>query len=524
MKKQWRIPDFIDLEYFFFLDSKLAEEEGEEVLRDRDRAMYLEEFGSDAEVTESDRENLLYRWLQRRRERENSARNGQAPLPGRMWYELYGLFWAFCSFFALFSGTGIAYSFLAYSGKQPVNVSSFFLFFVIFQFGILAVLLLIWGYRRACGFDLGSSLLLSFVSRGLNSFLFKIRRFSFEGMDEGRKAAFAASLAAVHNRANGYGTLFLWPLFLLFQLFGIAFNCGVLGAVLVKVATSDLAFGWQSTIQLSTRFVSDLVEWIALPWSWLLGAFSYPDMYQIEGSRMILKDGFYHLVSTDLVSWWPFLCLSVFCYCLVPRMLLFVAGILGRSRALSKVSLRRVEHNQLLHRLLSPRLKTGIQENTIKRERAENVVEPEHRVKAHSIHGSLLALVPEELFADCDQSELEKFSRQAFGYNVADVLSFHSGDVKDQIFQHLKHDEEISCPPLLILQEAWQAPIQETLSFLSRLRKQCDEETHIIIALIGKPQKDTLFTIVTDMDLRIWKEKLASLKDRSLQVSQLRNT
>ncbi len=223
MKQQWRIPDFLDLEYFFLQDRQLAEEKGEAVLRDRDRTLYLEEIGADAEITASDHEWVLYRWLQERRTLENQAQGGQALLPGRMWYELYGLFWSVFSFIAMFAGGGLAYSFLAYSGKQPVNVSSFFLFFVFLQLLFLLFLLLAFGYRKLSGLDLRSSLLLSLVNNGLIRFLLRVRKYGLDSMESSRRAQFMAAFAAVHGRGKGYGALFFWPLFLLFhKLFSLA--------------------------------------------------------------------------------------------------------------------------------------------------------------------------------------------------------------------------------------------------------------------------------------------------------------
>jgi hypothetical protein len=548
MKPLWRIPDFLDLEYFFIQDKHLAEEEGTTVLRDRDRRLYLDEIEPELdEDTEPDREWLIFRWLQERRSRENQEHGGHALMPGRMWYELYGIFWSLFSFLAMGAGAGLAWSFLSYSGKQPVNVSLFLLVFVGLQVCFLFSLLVVWGYRRLRGFDLRSSLLLSLVNKGLNAFLFKVRRYGLDSMESHRRSQFAAALAAVRTRGKGYGTLFFWPLFLLFQLFGIAFNFGVLGVLLVKVASSDLAFGWQSTIQLSSQFVANLVQWIALPWSWLLGAATYPDLGQIEGSRMILKDGFYHLASSDLVSWWPFLCLAIFCYCLLPRILLFAAGTFGRKSSLARISFHRPDHNQLLHRLLSPRLETSLQKKVQQTpsttpadpgsdppvvedkpvsgkavvEQKEQKKEKENK-KIPAVNGELLVLIPDELFGDCNFAHLEQLCRQAFGYTVARSLRIneeHSDN--NMIFAQLKQGPDSGCKPLLILQEAWQPPIQEMLRFLRELRLHCDEETPIIVALVGKPDSDTLFTQVTETDLRIWQQKAATLLDPCLQLSPL---
>jgi Protein of unknown function (DUF2868) len=542
MKSLWRIPDFLDLEYFFIQDKHLAEEKGEAALRDRDRKLYLDEIGPDLdEGIEPDRKWLILRWLQERRSRENQAQGGQALLPGRMWYELYGLFWSVFSFLAMAVGGGTAYSFLSYSGEQPVNVSLFFLVFVGFQLLLLFFLLFLWGSRRMRGLDLRSSLLLSLVNKALNRFLFKIRKYGLESMEGGRRAQFTAALAAVQTRGKGYGTLFSWPLFLLFQLFGIAFNFGVLGAVLVKVASSDLAFGWQSTIQLSSQFVSRFVQWLATPWSWLFGPVSYPDLSQIEGSRMVLKDGFYHLASEDLVSWWPFLCLAICCYCLLPRIILFMAGTFGRKRALAGVSFVRADHKQLLHRLLTPRLETQFHkaaqglplaespgdgsEDRVKEETGKEIGDrPEFSFPVSSVNGELLALIPDELFDDCDPEELQRLCHQAFGYSLGKRVRINE-EYSDNnvIFEQLRHGLDSLCPPVIILQEAWQPPIQEMLRFLKDLREHCDAETHIIVALVGRPTPATLFTPVSAIDLQIWQQKTITLVDPCLQVSPLVN-
>jgi hypothetical protein len=532
MKSLWRIPDFLDLEFFFLQDKQLEEEQGTAALRDRDRSLYLDAITPDLdEGVEPDREWLIYRWLQERRSLEIKKYDGHALLPGRMWYELYGLFWSLFSFLAMASGAGLAWSFLNYSGAQPVNVSLFFLVFVGFQVCILLFLLMVFAYRRVRGQDLRASLLLSLISKGLNGLLFKIRKYGLNSMEGQRRSQFAAALGAVRTRGKGYGALFSWPLFLLLQLFGIAFNCGVLGVLLVKVASSDLAFGWQSTIQVSSEFVVRLVGWIAAPWSWLTGSATYPDLKQIEGSRLILKDGFYHLTSSDLVSWWPFLALSICCYCLLPRVILFVAGTFGRSKSLACISFNRPDYNQLLHRLLSPRLETS-QKKTAKSTPVNTHIYPRDTFpieenekqfpQRKNIIGELQALIPDELFADVDSARLEQLCQQDFGYTVGRTLRINEEESNNStIFSHIKQGDESSCSPLLVLQEAWQPPIQEMLRFLKELRIHCDEETHIIVALVGKPGPDTLFTRVADTDLQIWQQKISTLLDPYLQVSPL---
>ena len=71
------------------------------------------------------------------------------------------------------------------------------------------------------------------------------------------------------------------------------------------------------------------------------------------------------------------------------------------------------------------------------------------------------------------------------------------------------------------VQEAWQPPIQELLSFLRRLREAVGEQPTILIALIGKPTAATMLTPVKKLNLQIWQQKLAAVDDPGLQLIEL---
>jgi hypothetical protein len=222
-----------------------------------------------------------------------------------------------------------------------------------------------------------------------------------------------------------------------------------------------------------------------------------------------------------------------------------MAGTFGRKRSLARISFHRPDHNQLLHRLLSPRLETSFEKKTDNRpiiapveqwhdaplaaqtkKIPANTVEEKRRKTEKSgvpvINGELLALIPDELFDECDFSQLGRLCHQAYGYKVGRTLRINE-EYSDNnlVLSQLKQKDNSICPPLLILQESWQPPIQEILRFLSELRLHCDEETHIIVALIGKPNPDTLFTKVSKTDLHIWQQKTATLLDHCLQLSPL---
>lgn len=47
------------------------------------------------------------------------------------------------------------------------------------------------------------------------------------------------------------------------------------------------------------------------------------------------------------------------------------------------------------------------------------------------------------------------------------------------------------------------------------------KEMPLIIALIGKPRETTIFTIVKEMDLKIWAMKIKGIGDPYIQIETL---
>lgn len=522
-EQQWRIPDLIDLEFF------LGQDEGEDldILAARDREMYTR-FPVAATDKKTSTSELLFGWLAGRKQ-AFAETGSETPLPGQIWQELFSLFFWGCLIFGLVAGGTIAFSFLSYSGTRPVNVSAYFGIFVAFQALLLMLLFLLSLYRRMLGRGLDGS----FLYRMLRRFFYKLisgisRRAAF-GSSTDTRLKWSAQVVGINQLQQRYGSLFIRPFFLLAQLFGVSFNAGVLAATLLKVIGSDVAFGWQTTLQIGSETVHALVRWISLPWSWFLPTCCCPSLAQVEGSKLVLKDGIYHLATHDLISWWPFLCLSVLFYGLLPRVVLLLVGGIRQHRDLVALGFEHGLYRHLVHRMRTPTVSTNAPAED-QQERVEGVAAvPEisveklddqlRRVKRTSMVG----LVPDELFADCSLEALRKQVRVRLGYELASVLPVWTMErSEDEELAELK-DLMIatSSEDILLLQEAWQPPIQELLSFLRRMRETVGEQPTIIVVLIGKPAADTIVTPVRKLNLQIWQQKIATLGDPGLQLVEL---
>lgn len=522
-EQQWRIPDLIDLEYF------LGQDEGEDldILAARDREMYTR-FPAEVTDEKSSTSAVLFGWLAGRKQAVAEI-SDETPLPGRIWQELFSLFFWGCLIFGLVAGGTIAFSFLSYSGTRPVNVSAYFGIFVAFQIVLLVLLLLLFLYRRMLGRGLDGSFLYKMLRRFFYKLVAGISRRAASRASADTRLKWSGHAGGINQLQQRYGSLFIRPFFLLAQLFGVSFNAGVLAATLLKVIGSDVAFGWQTTLQIGSETVHGLVRWISLPWSWFLPTCCCPSLAQVEGSKLVLKDGIYHLATHDLISWWPFLCLSVLFYGLLPRLVLLLVGTFRQYRDLAGLNFEHGRYRQIVHRMRTPTVSTNapaeeqqelVEDITTASDISVGKVDNQpRRVKRTSMVG----LVPDELFADCPLEALRKQVRARLGYELASVLPVWTMErSEDEELAELK-DTMIatSSEDILLLQEAWQPPIQELLSFLRRMREIVGEQPTIIVALIGKPAADTLLTPVRKLDLQIWQQKLATLGDPGLQLVEL---
>jgi hypothetical protein len=512
--KQWNTAELLDLEFF------LAGDEGEDIdrLAARDREIWL---GLPASVKEGKTGDLLRAWLNSRRQTEKDA-----ALPGALWQELLLLFAAAIVLAGLGSGGGLAFSLLAYSGAEPVNVAAYFAVFVLVQLALIFLLTV----SVLCGKKRGRSMLESSLLYRLSGRLFfhLLERCMTAGQRAGSRLSadtrlhWAARAGSLKNLRQRHGLLFVRPFFLLAQLFGISFNIGVLAATLLKVIGSDLAFGWQSTLQIDATAVHAVAATVSLPWAWLSAAW-VPSLEQIQGSRLILKDGIYSLASRDLISWWPFLCLSVFCYGLLPRLLLLTTGLLRQRKELAQLDFQQGCFRQIIQRMRTPLITANAPVEEQAAHSAPPTEPPSVEPAASTAAQPLAALIPDELFADCPAEELAAQIRRRTGHQLGRILPFWTLDKSEE--------EELAAlkaamaaedsADVLVIQEAWQPPVQEFLAWLGLLRQTLGPQPLIILALLGRPEADRLLTPALPEHLRIWRQKAATVSDPALQVMPL---
>ena len=531
MKKQWHIKDIIDLEYFLHSDKEHGDETGQKAWPQLDRAIYLKYIQPLVDHGKLlSRREVIKAWLTQRRNLEKISRCSNAFLPGDAFEEIQRVLIYIFLIFGGITGAGMTSTFLAYKGTEPLNVSIYLGGLVLIQILLLMFLMAFSLMRLIKRPTLRRSVVYSLVSDLIVRVALKVKNSSMNKLTGSQRGSIQVAMGLVRGKKQIYGSLFYWPAFILSQIFGVGFNLGVLCTTLLKVMGSDIAFGWQSTVKVSPQAVYDIISAIALPWSWFISPeIAHPTLAQIEGSRMVLKDGIYHLATQDLVSWWPFLCFTVLFYGLLPRAILLITGLMGQFRSIRNLDFRHSACDKLIYRLETPLVRSEGHTAAIVDDEYFRIVESRSSEATAPVHKnsisekSLIVLVPDDIFDECSDDELRAVIWKALKCRVREKIRIDKDHETDGVVLEglaQKHWGDVQ-PEVLILQEAWQPPIKEILSFIQDLRQTLGERFGINLALIGKPGPDTIFTPVKEIDWNTWNQKVNIVGDPYLRLKRL---
>ncbi len=520
MKTKWQIKDIIDLEYFLHMAEK-EEEDGKDTAK-RERDIYLNKIKPLYDKASLSNREIIKIWLDSMRKKEKEESGPDLILPGDAYKEIYRIFTLVFIFLGISSGSGLAFSLISYSGDAPVNVSVYFASIVLVQIFLLVFIIFALLLKSINRMPFKNSLIYSFVARIMAKAAAAMIKKGTKKLSGAKRAGIEAAIGVLKGQKKIYGSVFFWPGLILIQVFGVSFNLGAISATLLKVLGTDIAFGWQSTVQFGSLAVYKFVEIIAMPWSWLIPkSLAHPSLLQIEGSHIILKNGIYHLATPDLVAWWPFLIFCVIFYGLLPRTALLLGGLIFKAKKLAGLDFTHSACDRLITKMKTPVVASkgnkisdpGQQDMDI-----EEKKEPENIWKPHTKNS--LLLIPDDIFEECDRVVIKNMVLEKSGWKIAKTIKFgadYSADL-DLIKKITRSNKECN---ILILQEAWQPPINENIRFIGDLRKIIGEKRLIKIIFIGTPGPDTILTPPDNNDMKIWNKKLKILGDPYLSTQRL---
>ncbi len=142
------------------------------------------------------------------------------------------------------------------------------------------------------------------------------------------------------------------------QGMGVGFLLGCLSAFVLVLALNDFTFIWSSTFNLSDEVMLAGADTVAAPWArWLPVA--TVDAEIVAQSRYYPTGGKFSTEQLrSMHSWWPLLLAAMVCYCLLPRLLLWLLARYLYRRRITANFLHYPGVDLVLRRMSQPPIRT----------------------------------------------------------------------------------------------------------------------------------------------------------------------
>ncbi|MCU0644351.1 MAG: DUF2868 domain-containing protein [bacterium] len=480
-------------------------------LRQRDR-----DIGRQLSLPISRRRELFLAWLQR-------VRTSEHPSPGELFETGYRWLGRILLVAGLLAGGGSAASVLSYDGSKPVNIVYFLALLIGIQIITMLFFLLNALPRSVRRFMPGLGEFYNFI-RELSYLFSRAMGKIFEHLPAKHLNGLWQDLQHLKVKQKLYGSVEKWLAIRLTQRFGLAFNIGALVTCLYLITFSDLAFAWNTTLEINNKSFHTIIRTIAAPWK-SLAPKGVPSLELVEQSRYFQLDDEYIDSRTDaglpkslvVGRWWLFLILCLVVYGFIPRLIIYTFSNLKFKTALQRLPLKSAEFESLFDRLTRPLVQTrAIERDTLV---TSNQFDSNFNRGIQTSSDSCLvikwgdlAMNDEQVFQlikkrlGCSINRL--FSAGGLNYRESNLLTLESiGKQKMSV-------------PILILVESWESPDAAILNFMKQLRNIIANTEHIIIGLVntetGHPWQPPNKT-----EWQVWKNGMARLADPYLRIEAM---
>ncbi|QDU71182.1 hypothetical protein Pan265_10310 [Mucisphaera calidilacus] len=380
-------------------------------------------------------------------------------------------------------GGGLAGGLLAYSGGRPVNVLPLLGLFAVLPL-VLSLLFVLGSvtYRwwrllpvvgdLALAISLGRMRVAELVSRWW-------LRGGTVGLDAGSWPSVMGWLAA------------RWSLG-----FGLWFQIGGMGVLVLSVLFSDLAFGWATTLEMESAWLAEVLRVTATPWVWAWSDATV-DTTLIEASRIYRVPGDPTGVEaggTSLGRWWPYLLMAMVVYGLLPRLLVFGWSVF-RLRVAEVRAVLRLEgvRDVLLDLKEGPTTK-----NRSGGRAAGGAGAPaaggDARVDRRPVAVVAVSGIDVPEGVGVEASEMIPLER------AAEALAGRAGEVGD----------------VQVLVRGWEPPVGDVLDDVAMLRSSLGEGLRVVVVLVASAGGG-----IDKLNMADWRRSVSGLGLRGVVVAQL---
>ncbi|MEM7194783.1 MAG: DUF2868 domain-containing protein [Pseudomonadota bacterium] len=451
-------------------------------LQHRDR-----EIGRTLGITPGQRPNrkVMQRWLD-----AVSASEDSDPVNHR------GLSWV--TSLVIISGAVLGWlcasTLLNYDGRMPVNLIYFLLILVVWPGATLALWCILILIPRTT-----SESVLGAVSPG--EWHRKLVTRLSGGIKPGNE--FDTDLK-ISMQWQGYG---------LSHLFTLCFVLAACLYFLFAISFSDLAFGWNTTLEVSNDAVHSALSTMAVPWRQALPHAS-PTLELVDISRFYRLD---HVLSRpadpdlklayQLGRWWPFLFMSLLVYSVLPRLVALFFSIWRTTSAVDSALEASSGANQIVARMVSPVVSTVPHETS--QPPPEKTGQPFGLQK--QLDGDTHCVVIEWAGAQVTAEQLRQI-------RVVPVIKSQAGGVHTladdrKLLREMNVD---TVQGIAIVVKAWEPPMLELNDFVASARKALSPRQSLILLISPLPGFG-----VRSEQMQAWENVLNTSGDSNLHIIAL---
>ena len=413
-------------------------------------------------------------------------------------------------------GVSAAAAVFHYDGTTPINIlPAIFLFVVLpLAFLIYFIILALRDSKLGEGyFGKSSTKLNRTASPGF------IQNKLMNKLSGGRRLQAESEAGNMEKLRIAYTPFVKWKLRYWTQLSAIFYMLGALGWLTLKIATTDLAFSWSTTLNISPNTMNAFTSVIAAPWSAWVPAASI-DLETIEltqyyrAGQSALPQG---AEASDMGRWWGFLLMAMVCYGLFPRIItLMICDYRTRKGFSHALTTLAGGLPRRLDRVMAPpgRMAEGqTGDSGQAKELASGPVS-----QPSSIVLEWGNIKPADTFYDHILNGSPDTGSRLFrvGHDTLEADEKVLAGIKEIL------DKEAEAPDVIIITSSWEPPIADFTLFLKDLLRVTPEDANIIVLPVS--YDDDMLRSRYRQDAVQWKSRLNSLGEPRLHVEETNQT
>lgn len=422
----------------------------------------------------------------------------------------------------LMAGWGASLGIFSYDGTRPVNIVNVLAAFVGVQLLLLLLTTIIALPKNLVQLLPGARQIQDFIGLLSPGRLVPV---AARYLPAQHRLSLEAALGRQKASHIAYGRVSKWLILQFSQIFAIAFNIGALACCLYLVTVSDLAFGWSTTLKVSSQSFHGLITQLAWPWrDWLPSAVPTIDIINdtryFRFNKGMLPNATGNPINVAaLGQWWQFLLMAIACYGLLPRLGMFALTRWRLDAALKTALIHAPGALQILDRMNHAIIETSSAEPEVRMKPTSTAATPlplhsldKNRPRAYLINWAGI---------NVDKEQFNNIFHQTSGVLVERMLYAGRISPHDEDQQTIEEVSKAGAKTaIFVAVKSWEPPLLDFMDFLDSLRARLGAERLITIAPVMLDH-ERQFIPADPKDLDVWKKRLQSRGDSRMDFLPL---